>query len=96
MMVDIMVSSAERPRVLSLIPGRVRLHLPGWTAGDVEQVETTLCQVRSSNKTSFSPRLVRCFPLEKRGFGKDVKGDFKPLTDDEIVVFSGKHGIPVS
>ena len=50
-----MVSSAGRLRVLSLIPGRVRLHLPGWTAGDVEWVETRLCQVNGVESVQANP-----------------------------------------
>jgi hypothetical protein len=37
-----MSSHAERFRVLSLIPGRVRLHLAGRTAGGVDQIEDWL------------------------------------------------------
>jgi copper chaperone CopZ len=50
-----MVSSAGRPGVLSLTPGRVRLHLPGWTAGNVQQIETALCQVRGVESVQANP-----------------------------------------
>ena len=50
-----MVSSAGRLRIVSLIPGRVRLHLPGWTAGDVEWVETRLCQVNGVESVQANP-----------------------------------------
>ena len=49
------VSSAGRLRILSLIPGRVRLHLSGWTAGDVEWVETRLCQVNGVESVQANP-----------------------------------------
>jgi copper chaperone CopZ len=39
------VSCAERPRVLSLIPGRIRVHLPGWTGCDGERIENCLRRV---------------------------------------------------
>ena len=35
----------EQPRVLSRIPGRVRLHLPAWPGGDWERVKAHLGQV---------------------------------------------------
>ena len=41
-----MSSSAERLRVLSLIPGRMRLHLPGWTARDLDEIEDRLGRVQ--------------------------------------------------
>ena len=47
--------SAGRLRILSLIPGRVRLHLSGWTAGDVEWVETRLCQVNGVESVQANP-----------------------------------------
>src|SRR5271166_6674655 len=49
------VSSAGRLHILSLIPGRVRLHLSGWTAGDVEWVETRLCQVNGVESVQANP-----------------------------------------
>jgi hypothetical protein len=40
------VSTAESPRVLSLIPGRIRVHLPGWTGKDGERIEHRLRQLK--------------------------------------------------
>ena len=50
-----MVSSSERPQVLSLIPGRMRLHLPGWTAGDGEQIEARLYRVKGIESVQGNP-----------------------------------------
>jgi hypothetical protein len=51
-----MVSSAESLRVLSLIPARVRLHLPGWTASDVGQIEARLYRVQGVESVQANPR----------------------------------------
>jgi hypothetical protein len=47
--------SAERLRVLSLTPGRMRLHLPGWTAGDADRVEARLDRVRGVESVQANP-----------------------------------------
>jgi hypothetical protein len=50
-----MISSAECPRVLSLIPGRVRLHLSGWTGDDGERIENCLRRVNSVEDVQANP-----------------------------------------
>jgi hypothetical protein len=37
-----MISSTEHPGVLSCIPGRIRLHLPGWKGEHAERIENGL------------------------------------------------------
>lgn len=41
-----MVCTADSPLVLSLVPGRMRLHLPEWTGEDVEWIEDHLLPIR--------------------------------------------------
>jgi hypothetical protein len=64
-----MSSTADKLRVLSLIPGRVRLHLPDWLAGGRDQIEDRLarlpgvCHVRANALTGnvlirFDPRAI--------------------------------------
>jgi hypothetical protein len=50
-----MISSAECPRVLSLIPGRVRLHLSGWTGDDRERIENRLRRVNGVEDVQANP-----------------------------------------
>jgi hypothetical protein len=50
-----MVSATERLRVLSLIPGRMRVHLSGWTAEDADELETRLCRVKGVERVQASP-----------------------------------------
>jgi copper chaperone CopZ len=48
--------AAEGPRVLSLLPGRVRLHLPGWAGGDGERIEDRLRRVNGVESVQANPR----------------------------------------
>jgi hypothetical protein len=50
-----MVSSAEHPHVLSLIPGRVRLHLSGWTGDNGEWIENRLRRVNGVEDVQANP-----------------------------------------
>ena len=78
-----MVSSAERLRVLSLIPWRVRFHLPGWTAGDAAQVETRLVRVRGVRSVQANPLtgnvLIRFDP--RKTDGKTLLAEFQEAWD---------------
>jgi hypothetical protein len=49
-----MRSSAENLRVLSLTPGRMRLHLRGWTPGGVEHMEGRLGRVPGVERVQAS------------------------------------------
>src|SRR4051812_26177125 len=51
-----MVSSVEAFRVLSLIPGRMRLRLPGWAGGDGDRIEARLRQVPGVKAAQVNPR----------------------------------------
>src|SRR5262249_33230848 len=37
-----MIASADDLRILSLVSGRMRLHLPGWTGSEAGQIENRL------------------------------------------------------
>jgi hypothetical protein len=50
-----MASAAWNLRVLSLVPGRVRLRLPGWTAGDAEPIEARLSRVAGVEDVQANP-----------------------------------------
>ena len=50
-----MVSSAECIHVLSSLPGRLRLHLPGFTEPSVERIETLLSQVKGIESVKANP-----------------------------------------
>jgi hypothetical protein len=59
-----MIASAEPIRVLSLVPGRMRLHLPGWTGDGQEQLETCLGRVRGVERVQANPltgNVLACF-----------------------------------
>src|SRR5713101_3710122 len=40
------IAVAEEPRVLHTVPGRVRVHVPGWSGQGKRSLETRLCQVQ--------------------------------------------------
>jgi hypothetical protein len=50
-----MIAPAENVRVLSLVPGRMRLHLPGWAAAEACQIETGLCRVKGVKSVQANP-----------------------------------------
>jgi hypothetical protein len=50
-----MVASAECVRVLSLIPGRVRLHLPGSTTDDAQRIEDHLLRIKEVKSAQANP-----------------------------------------
>src|ERR1700730_8370701 len=45
------VAVAEGPRVLHTIPGRVRVHLPGWSGQGKRNIETRLREIQGVNRT---------------------------------------------
>jgi hypothetical protein len=49
-----MPSSADQLRILSLLPGRVRLHLPGGTAKDGDRIEDRLGRVPGVNRAQVN------------------------------------------
>ena len=50
-----MVSCSRELRVLSLVPGRLRLHLPGWAGRDVERVQNRLRRVNGVDSVEANP-----------------------------------------
>ena len=50
-----MVSFAEPLRVLSLVPGRVRLHLPGWAGDGRHRLEAELRRARGVRSVQANP-----------------------------------------
>ena len=42
-------------QVLSLVPGRMRLHLPGWKDGDAEWIENRLRQINGVERVQANP-----------------------------------------
>ncbi len=46
---------AEQPQVLSLIPGRLRLHLPGWSGEEREPIEARLRQIQGVQRVEANP-----------------------------------------
>lgn len=58
--------ATERPRILSRIPGRVRVHLPGWTVGDAQRLEARLGRAPGVTSVQANPLtenvLIRCDP----------------------------------
>ncbi len=50
-----MAALAKQPRVMSLIPGRLRFHLPGWTVGEAKRVETALARVEGVRSVRANP-----------------------------------------
>ncbi len=51
-----MIASEERLPILSLVPGRVRLHLPGWKGEDREALENHLRRIRGVESVQANPR----------------------------------------
>src|SRR6516162_2854323 len=51
-----MAPRAERPCVLSLVPGRVRLHLLGWQGSDAARIEDRLRRVPGVESVEANPR----------------------------------------
>ncbi len=58
------VAVAEEPRVLHTVPGRVRVHVPGWSGQGKRSIETRLREVQGvrsaqvvSPKTNLHPLL---------------------------------------
>jgi hypothetical protein len=50
-----MISSSEPLGVLSLLPGRVRLHLPGWTGSDTDRIEDRVHRVQGVESVQANP-----------------------------------------
>src|SRR5579884_1454503 len=46
---------AENFRVLSVIPGRIRLHLVGWTNGGAQRIEACLCRINGVKGVQPNP-----------------------------------------
>lgn len=49
------MASGDNFRILSLIPGRMRLHLPGWTEGDAQRIEDHLRRVDGVQRVQANP-----------------------------------------
>src|SRR5258706_528691 len=49
------VGVAEEPRVLHTIPGRVRVHLPGWSGQGKQSLEMCLRQIQGVSSTQANP-----------------------------------------
>jgi hypothetical protein len=48
--------AAARARILHVLPGRVRLHLPGWSACDREGLETRLAKLAGVRRVQANAR----------------------------------------
>jgi hypothetical protein len=51
-----MISSAESLQILSLVPGRVRLHLPNRSGDDREQIENRLRRIKGAESVRANSR----------------------------------------
>jgi hypothetical protein len=51
-----MISSSGSLPILSLVPGRVRVHLPGWTEENWEGIESRLRQINGVETVQANPR----------------------------------------
>src|SRR5260370_24442409 len=49
------VAVAEEPRVLHSVPGRVRVHLPGWSGQGKRNIETRLREIEGVSSTQANP-----------------------------------------
>src|ERR671916_1926775 len=72
---------ADEPRVVHALPGRVRVHLPGWEGQGRRGIETQLRQVRGVSE-------VRSSPLTR-----NVLVRFDPETTDEESVLMGVRSL---
>src|SRR6516165_2076423 len=72
----------EQLWILSLVPGRVRLHLPGWRAGGADAVETRLGRLPGV-------RWVRANPLTKNVL---IHFDPKATTERQLLAAAGSRG----
>jgi copper chaperone CopZ len=52
---SVMIAAADHLHVLSLIPGRMRLHLQGWTAEETGAVEASLQRVKGVQRVQANP-----------------------------------------
>jgi len=50
-----MPRDGEQPCVLSQVPGRLRVHLPGWTTGEACQIEAWLYRVEGVKSVQANP-----------------------------------------
>lgn len=50
-----MIASDNHLRILSRIPGRIRLHVPGWAEGDAVRIENRLRRVEGIQRVQANP-----------------------------------------
>jgi hypothetical protein len=51
----VMIASGDNLRVLSQLPGRMRLHLSGWTRGSAELIENRLGRINGVESVEANP-----------------------------------------
>jgi cation transport ATPase len=90
-----MVFSQASPRVLSFIPGRIRLHVPGWKGDNAEWIENHLRRITGVQRVQANPLtgnvLIHFDPLttdadtlltKLREVGDELPNDERPASAD--------------
>jgi hypothetical protein len=89
-------SNGAKLRVLSLTSGRVRLHFPGWTAGEAERIETELGRVRgvaSVHANSLTGNVLIHFDRQTTEVNR-LLGDLQEAWDRLVAVPAPRSKLP--